>query len=133
MLIDHGRVDDVIVASFNDRSTEVFSTFAPSVATSPGTTALTMFIQALRSGSPIDRSICRHSALQVPFRIGGIDLIDERFVTTAHDLGLAVHVWTVDDEADMARLVALGVDGILTNVPSTLSGVLERLGATWRH
>jgi glycerophosphoryl diester phosphodiesterase len=38
--------------------------------------------------------------------------------------GYAVHVWTVDDVAAMRRLIALGVDGIITDVPDVLRGLL---------
>jgi glycerophosphoryl diester phosphodiesterase len=40
--------------------------------------------------------------------------------------GYAVNVWTVDDVAAMRRLIALGVDGIITNVPDVLRKVIER-------
>jgi glycerophosphoryl diester phosphodiesterase len=50
----------------------------------------------------------------------------------AHHEGLAVHVWTVEDELLMEQLCGLGVDGIITDRPSVLVGVLERLGCSWQ-
>ena len=43
---------------------------------------------------------------------------DEMLVRMLHDAGMSLFVWTVDDPADLARFVALGVDGICTNVPA---------------
>jgi len=43
---------------------------------------------------------------------------DEMLVRTLHDARMSLFVWTVDDPADLARFVALGVDGICTNVPA---------------
>jgi len=56
---------------------------------------------------------------------------DARFVEVAHEEGLAVHVWTIEEEAEMEELCGLGVDGIITDRPSALVGVLDRLGLTW--
>ncbi|MDG2114191.1 MAG: glycerophosphodiester phosphodiesterase [Actinomycetota bacterium] len=51
-------------------------------------------------------------------------LVDEVFVAQARDLGVEVNVWTVDDPERMAEFIALGVDGIITNVPDVArSGV----------
>jgi glycerophosphoryl diester phosphodiesterase len=47
-------------------------------------------------------------------------------------MGLAVHVWTIDEEDEMERLVGLGVDGVITDRPSVLAALLERRGATWQ-
>ena len=124
-----GRVDDIIVASFLDTATDAFSSFAPGVPTSAGTVAVAGFFQAVQAGqipAPM-----RHVALQVPASYGDLTLVDQRFVDVAHEQGLAVHVWTIEEEAEMERLCGLGVDGIITDRPSALTGVLDRLGLAW--
>jgi glycerophosphoryl diester phosphodiesterase len=63
--------------------------------------------------------------LQVPPAQGGIPLVTERFVRAAHRAGLPVHVWTIDDEPAMRRLLGLQVDGIMTNRPSALLDVVQ--------
>ncbi len=70
----------------------------------------------------------RHVALQVPAVYGDQVLVDERFVAAAHDQGLVVHVWTINDQQEMGRLVDLGVDGIISDLPTTLVGLLRRQG-----
>lgn len=59
--------------------------------------------------------------LQVPWRPR---LVDPRFIGAAHARGLAVDVWTVNDEADMVAAVGAGVDGIMTDRPTLLRDVL---------
>lgn len=46
-----------------------------------------------------------------------VDFVDQQLVQDAHDRGLRVLVYTVDDPADQAMLAAIGVDGIFTNRP----------------
>ena len=64
--------------------------------------------------------------LQVPEVWHGIRVVTPRFVSEAHRLNLAVHVWVVDSEQDMSRLLAWGVNGIQTDRPDVLSHVLAR-------
>jgi glycerophosphoryl diester phosphodiesterase len=40
-------------------------------------------------------------------------------------------VWTIEEEPEMERLCGLGVDGIITDRPTALVGVLNRLGCAW--
>ncbi|MFQ5458689.1 MAG: glycerophosphodiester phosphodiesterase [Myxococcota bacterium] len=56
-------------------------------------------------------------ALQVPERWGEIDVVTATFVKGAARCGVEVHVWTVNDPVDMKRLLALGVDGLVTDFP----------------
>lgn len=67
---------------------------------------------------------------QVPAQQGRVTIVDERFVASAHERGIAVHVWTIDDEAEMDRLLDLGVDGLMTDRAAVLRAVMERRG-TW--
>ena len=49
--------------------------------------------------------------------------VDEHFVNAAHDRGIRVHVWTMDERsATMQRLIHLGVDGIITGRPDRVPG-----------
>ncbi len=125
----HDCVDRVIVASFLDTATDNFSAYAPEFATSAGTLATADFYRAVQAEEvPV---AMRHVALQVPATFGDITLVDARFVEVAHDQGLAVHVWTIEEESDMETLCGLGVDGIITDRPTALVGVLGRLGCAW--
>jgi len=133
LLAEFGRRDDVIVTSFSDESTERFRALAPGVGTSPGASALTSFVQAVRHGQQPDPAIRGHVALQVPLSYAGVRIVDEQLVDAAHRNGLALHVWTVDEEADMERLVDEGADGIMTDRPSVLSALLRRLGVDYRR
>ncbi len=63
-----------------------------------------------------------YRALSVPVRHGAIPVATRRFIADAHALGAPVHIWTVDDPAEAARLRGLGANGILTNDPARLAG-----------
>jgi glycerophosphoryl diester phosphodiesterase len=67
-------------------------------------------------------------AAQVPVRRGPVPIVDRRFVDCAHRRGLQVHVWTVDDPAEMHRLLDLGVDGIMTDRIDVLRDVFVARG-----
>ncbi len=132
VLVEHGRSDDVIVASFLDSATAAFARHAPRIGISAGTEATTEFYRRVHAGEPPQDDIGRYVALQVPARFGPVVVVDEQFVEVAHSCGLAVHVWTVDDPEEMEHLVGLGVDGIISDKPTVLAGVLSRLGANWK-
>lgn len=67
-----------------------------------------------------------YDALQVPESYRGIRIVSPAFVQAAHRLGIDVHVWTVDVRGAMERLLALGVDGLMTDRPDVLAEVLAR-------
>jgi glycerophosphoryl diester phosphodiesterase len=57
-----------------------------------------------------------------------LTIVTRRFVEVAHRRRVPVHVWTIDEEAEMERLLDLGVDGIMTDRPEVLRDVLEKRG-----
>ncbi len=124
LLAGHHLGDRVIVASFTDQATEAFSRHAPDVATSAGTVATAMFVRAVRQGE--EPPPLHHVALQVPAVYQGEAVVDPRLVAAAHDDGLAVHVWTVNDEPTMEQLIDMGVDGVITDLPGVLVSLLGR-------
>jgi glycerophosphoryl diester phosphodiesterase len=59
-------------------------------------------------------------ALQVPADFGGRPVVTDAFVRHARAHGIAVHVWTINDPAEMKRLLDLGVDGLVTDFPGRM-------------
>lgn len=64
-------------------------------------------------------------ALQLPDVHDGRRIVTPRLISDAHALNLPVHVWTVDEEADMRRLLGWGADGVVTDRPDRLARVLH--------
>jgi len=131
VLTEHANTGRVIVASFLDAATDNFRRYAPEITTSAGTLATAAFWRAQHDGEPVPAMSAL--ALQVPATYGDIVVVDERFLEAAHGSGLAVHVWTINDRDEMERLVDLGVDGIITDVPTTLIELLDDPGVGARR
>lgn len=120
-------LDRVCIGSFSDRRLErVRSLLGPEVCTSMGPKAVAK-VRAMSFG--VGRSIPVGDCLQVPTHSGRVRLVDPRFIRVAHEHGLPVHLWTIDDDEEMHRLLDLGVDGIMTDRPAALRAVLEARGA----
>jgi glycerophosphoryl diester phosphodiesterase len=67
-------------------------------------------------------------ALQVPHRHRGLRIVTPQFVTRAHAAGRPVHVWTIDDPAEMEALLDLDIDGLITDRTDLLRDLLLRRG-----
>jgi glycerophosphoryl diester phosphodiesterase len=115
----------VCIGSFSDRRVARIRALAGGrICSSMGQVASVLAYAASRTGRmPRFHADC----LQVPQHWGRLR-IDRRFVNAAHRAGLPVHVWTVDDQAEMESLLDLGVDGIMTDRPRLLKQVLEARG-----
>jgi glycerophosphoryl diester phosphodiesterase len=128
-LRSHGRADDVIVASFSDVAMAAFRNEGPEFATSLATMETAEFYRAVKTDGEVPRT--PGVALQIPTAFGGMTIVDEALVERAHAEGVAVHVWTINEADEMRRLVGLGVDGIISDTPSVLAGVLRETGGAW--
>jgi glycerophosphoryl diester phosphodiesterase len=123
--------DRVIVASFLDVATDSFVQYAPDIATSAGTLATAMFWRAVHEGE--EPPATAHVALQVPATRGDLVVVDELLIRSAHERAMAVHVWTINDELEMARLLDLGVDGIISDLPTPLVSLVAARDLVYQH
>jgi len=67
-------------------------------------------------------------AAQIPTRNSGINLDTKRIINACHRRDMAIHYWTINDKAEMKKLIEMGVDGLITDRPDLMQEVLEELG-----
>ena len=121
----HDALHRVCLGAFDDRRlARLRAALGTGLCTSLGPLA----VASMRFGP---RPRPKGLAAQVPVRQGPLTVTDERFVERCHALGVAVHVWTIDDPVEMGRLLDIGVDGIMTDRPQALREVFETRGL-WR-
>lgn len=118
----------VCLGSFSDRRLERLRLeLGRTVCTSLGPRGVARLTAASLSSARLATGLPAEAA-QVPVRQGPVTVTTKRFVDTAHELLMHVHVWTIDDAAEMNRLIELGVDGIMTDDCRALKSVLMKRG-----
>lgn len=129
------HADRVLVTSFSDERRLAALAAAEAAgaarrpATSPGsaTVARLLAALALRRNRRVRALLDGLDALQIPERQGPVRVVTPGLVRAAHAAGVEVHVWTVNAEHDMARLLDAGVDGLVTDrADAALALVNER-------
>jgi glycerophosphoryl diester phosphodiesterase len=116
--------DKVLVSSFRKANMDAFRRTCPEVATSAVEDEVRVIFFAHLAGlhglvTPA------YQSLQIPESGGGFQLLTPQFIAAAHARGLQVQPWTINDEADLRRIMTLGVDGINTDFPDRLLAIRE--------
>lgn len=115
--------DRVCIGSFSgQRIRQVQAAFDGKICTSLGPNGV-LRLRMSSFGVPLGR--LAEGCAQVPRRHKGLTIVDRAFMKAANRAGLQVHVWTVDDPAEMNALLDLGVHGVMTDRPKVLKEVLE--------
>jgi glycerophosphoryl diester phosphodiesterase len=110
------RTRDVVLAAERDAiMAAIRSAVGEAIATSFCTGDMIDFVGRLNGGFGDYHPIGR--ALQIPPRFGDVELVTADSVAAAHRFGLEVHVWTINDRIEIDRLLALGIDGIMSDLP----------------
>jgi glycerophosphoryl diester phosphodiesterase len=121
-----GSAARVCIGAFSDRRlSRIQAALDGRVCTSMGPRQVARLVAAAR-GLPAGGFSA--ACVQVPVRQGPVPLVTARFLAAAHRRDLPVHVWTINDAAEMHRLLDLGVDGIMTDRPDVLKQVLTERG-----
>jgi glycerophosphoryl diester phosphodiesterase len=127
LLTTTAALDRVCVGSFSDsRLRHIRAHFGNALCTSlgPKEVARLRLRRWLRRSPQFPGVYCA----QIPLKQGPITITDRALVDAAHDAGLQVHVWTIDESSEMEHLLDIGVDGIMTDRLSVLRDVLESRG-----
>ncbi|WP_423464675.1 glycerophosphodiester phosphodiesterase family protein [Promicromonospora sp. MS192] len=123
--------DRVCVTSFDPaRRRATLAKLSRPVATSAGRREIATFLTGVRlRARPLARRALRQvDALQVPVSEGRVTVVDAASIEVAHALGKKVHVWTVNETAEMVRLLDEGVDGLVTDRADLLKDLLVSRG-----
>ncbi len=116
------REDTVLIGAFSDLRVRRFRALTGDrVATSAGPATASAMYSASRAGRAAGRKV---AAFQMPQLVNGRTVVDAKFLAACHSIGAEVHVWTVNDPDAMRALLALGVDGIMTDRPDLLNEVV---------
>jgi glycerophosphoryl diester phosphodiesterase len=129
---DAGRVDRVEIESFDWRTLRLVHQAEPSMPTmalwdAQTWTAGSPWLAGVDPATVVD-PVIGAKTVGATLLSPEYPLVDRDLVDRAHALGLNVIPWTVDNADEMRALIADGVDGIITNYPAVLRGVLGDLG-----
>jgi len=122
-------IEHAVVAALRDQNASarvVILSFDPATIDSVhrlDSTMMTGFLCEHPSNDLVERTV-RAGARQL---VAGGDLITPAVVEKAHHAGLQVVAWTINEPEQMRRLIAAGVDGIITDYPDRLLSVLRDL------
>ncbi|MCB8943487.1 MAG: glycerophosphodiester phosphodiesterase [Ardenticatenaceae bacterium] len=126
LIRQYNMTDKMMVGSFDGRTVAEFRRECPQVAAAATENEARLLFGLSKAG--LERLYWgRAQAMQLPEYEGRIHVVTPRFVAAAHRVGTAVHVWTVDEVADMQRMIDMGVDGLMTDYPDRLLKLLGRL------
>jgi glycerophosphoryl diester phosphodiesterase len=125
MIHEFDMTDRVLVASFHEEAIKEFQSECPEVATTASQNeVIALFVMSKAflgaAYSPAAQ------AVQVPEYRSGLRVLAPGLVGTAHSRNLQVHAWTINEVEDMRRMLALGVDGIITDYPDRLMELVGR-------
>ncbi len=114
----------VLVSSFRQENMDAFRRECPEVATSATENEVKLFyvlhlLGMTRAFTP------SYSSFQVPEESGGIYLLTPQFRDAARERNLPIVPWTINEAADLQRMIDLGVDGINTDYPDRLLELLR--------
>jgi len=116
----------VLTASEHYKNLRAVRGVLPQIATSLCYREILMFYFLYRSGLLFLNFPINGDALQVPEFYGSFRVVSRAFVKQAHKRRVRVHVWTINNENDMKRLIDMGVDGIMSDNPELLMRVMGK-------
>lgn len=121
---EHNAIRRVCLASFSSSRLKKIRELAGSdCCSSMGQLEIVyQLLKSINLPSPQVNGFCA----QIPTSQWGVPIATKRFIDYAHKENKFVHVWTIDTELEMEKLIELGVDGLMTDRPSVLFKVMKK-------
>ena len=114
----HNALDRICLGSFNSKTIKKINVLEPKIITSMGLAQVVKYkFFNIKSNSKL---------IQIPVSWNGIKVITKGFIEKLHNDNLKVHVWTINKENEMQRLIDMGVDGIMTDNAIGLMNVMKK-------
>ena len=114
----HNALDRICLGSFNSRTIKKINALEPKILTSMGLTQVVIYkFFNTKNNSKL---------IQIPISWNGIKVVTKKFIEKVHNDNLKVHVWTVNQEDEMQKLIDMGVDGIMTDNSIGLMNVMKK-------
>lgn len=125
---EEGALDRICFGGFTDAVVQAARDAAPGAVTSAATDEIRWALY--RAWMGLTPRAPKYLGFQVPERYGPTRVATRRFIRTMRRAGLFVHIWTVNEPADITRLLDWGVNGLITDVPDVTSRVVREWSDT---
>ena len=114
----HNALDRICLGSFNSKTIKKINVLEPKIMTSMGLAQVVMYkFFNIKNNSKL---------VQIPISWNGIKVVTKKFIKKVHNDNLKVHVWTINQENEMQKLIDMGVDGIMTDNAIGLMNVMKK-------
>ena len=123
-----GAIERVALGSFGTRVLRAARAYEPRLLTGASREETRLALYRSKIRWPVRNP--PNDTFQVPELSGSTRVVSRRFVRDAHQRGVAVQVWTVNDADDMCRLLDWGVDGLISDRPDVAVEVVAMRHAT---
>lgn len=130
LLDAYDLIEETLVATaFDDISKYIVNNY-PDITLSTSQTEAQKIIIPAYTLSSLFYTPNQYSTVQIPTSfnlpvINTLNLSTKLLVDTLHRHNMAVHYWTINDPDEMRRLIELGCDGIITDYPDVLMGIIN--------
>jgi glycerophosphoryl diester phosphodiesterase len=113
-----------ILSSFHRKIFRTIRSLAPDIPSAADRIGALTTYAANRTGSTSPAAFARYDIYMLPVHQRGLRFAERGYIEAVHRAGRRIVFWTVDDEEVMAKLLAMGADGIVTNRADRLEPLL---------
>lgn len=123
-LKEFGCMERTVVGTFHNEITEYMTEAYPDMPRSAGVNEVIHFYICSLLGLKAEKGAFSFVALQIPVDDYVVNLGTARVINYAHENGIAVQYWTINNPDEMARLQSIGADAVMTDIPTMATGIL---------